>query len=941
MQKLLKISLLLLVTISAINKINAQPISPHLFGINAWMPDSTGSRFLNGPLHRNWGLVKQSKGQSVRVGGISLDRDMPTNYQYIKMVDSIRAVGMEPIIQVSYWGGKYTAKQAADLVHFLNVTHKKNIKYWCIGNEPDHKGSYNFTSASQVAPYLRSFASAMKAVDPSIKTIGPDCAWYNRTMMDPLTTPGGPHDITGKDQHGRYYIDIISFHQYPFKGEQTRSQVISELMGPGKFKDRLAELNSRLVKCDSHHGRTGSNKLKVGVTEANIAYHNKSDDNIYGLGTNSFIGAQFNAEMMGIAMRQGVEFINFWGFTNALGMVDNYNGNKIRPSYYHFQMVAENFKGNFCRGTSNQANVKTFGSKNSEQIVVLIMNQSSGTNHNYTVRLDNATVSGSNSLKLSIDAGVAKEYSSTIQNQSTTLLIFDSFGNIVKKCEYKLVGHADKNLPPSCKNYPPEVTVKASGPVSFCEGGNVVLSTTNVQGYTYQWKRDGTDIQAAKSATFTATTSGDYTVEVSSLGGKTLSAVTKVSVENVISEIVAEGKTEICAGSNVKLNAKTGAGYKYQWRRNSVDIPGATSSSFSATTAGSYRVAVTVGACTKISDNIFITVADPVATVTYKGALEFCKGESVVLEVATKETYKYQWKRDNSHIIGAINSTYKATTEGNYSVEVTESGCSKTSEPLAVITKTLNVSTTAESSLTFCEGDSVILTVSSSAANSYQWKNNGQNIPNATQKMYIAKTQGNFSVTVTGNGCSETSSELGTLMREMPSGDIFYSGNTQLCNKGTLKLTAPEGEDYIYQWEKNQEALAGENFQSLTVNEPGFYSVKISNFCGSTDLSAIHISECDFTGIGSDEDAVFSLFPNPTSGHVTIEMIANNTFEEDVLVEVISMSGQVLKSFRANNFRNGDSIERLELESSYAEGTYLVRISSGPHAVTKKIILSR
>jgi hypothetical protein len=940
MQKILKISILLLILFTT-KKAASQPIAPHFFGINAWMPDSTGSRFLNGQLHRHWGLIKKTKGQAVRVGGISLDRDMPTNYQYLKMVDSIRTAGMEPIIQVSYWGGKYTAKQAADLVNFLNVKHKKNIQYWCVGNEPDHKGSYNFSSASQVAPYIRSFASAMKAVDPNIKIIGPDCAWYNKTMLDPLTTPGGQHDITGKDQYGRYYIDIISFHQYPFKGEQTRSQVISELMTPGKFKDRLTELNTKLKKCDSHHGRSGSRKLKMAVTEANIAYNNRTDDNIYGLGTNSFIGAQFNAEMMGIAMMQEVEFINFWGFTNALGMMDNYNSNRLRPSYYHFQMLAENFKGNFCRGNSNQTNVKTFGSKNSEQIAVLIMNQSSGTNYNYTVRLENSSVTGSNPLKIKIDAGVAKEYSSTIQNQSTTLLIFDSFGNLVKKCEYKLVGNADKNLPPSCKTYPPQVSVKASGPVSFCEGGSVELSTTQISGYTYQWKRNGADIQGAKSSVYKVTTSGEYVVEVTSLGGKSTSPVTKVTAEQVLAEITSDGNAKICAGTSLKLNAKTGNGYKYQWRRNSVDIQGATSSSYSVTDPGSYRVAVTSGACTKISENIFVSVIDPLVAIVTEGSTELCNGGNVILKATEKVGNSYQWRRNDTPITGANSATLKVTNSGNYSLVVTESGCSKTSETIAVTVKNLNANATADGALTFCTGDSVLLKSASIAGNTYQWKRNGKNISGATQMNFIAKTEGEYTVTITGNGCSETSPALSVSVLEKPSGTITHSGNSQLCNSGTIKLTAPEGDDFIYQWEKDQMEVSGETSRFLIASEPGFYTVNISSFCGSSTLSAIHVTECDFTGVGSDEAAVFTLFPNPTSGLITIEMLANNNFEEEVLVEVINMAGQILHSFRANNFGNGDSIERLELDASWAEGAYLVRISSGPHAGTKKIILSR
>ncbi len=179
---------------------------------------------------------------------------------------------------------------------------KRKIKYWVIGNEPDH--AYQYTNASQVSVYLKAYASAMKAVDPTIVTIGPETAWYNANILNGLTTPGGPDDVTGKDTSGRYYLDIISFHVYPFGGKQTRNEVISKLTAAGSYESNITSLSSRLKTCNSYHGRTGNSVLKIAVTEANIGYLNPSTDDLTGLGGNSFIGGQFWIEMMGIAMKK-------------------------------------------------------------------------------------------------------------------------------------------------------------------------------------------------------------------------------------------------------------------------------------------------------------------------------------------------------------------------------------------------------------------------------------------------------------------------------------------------------------------------------------------------------------------------------------------------------------------------------------------------------------
>lgn len=463
-RKIVQISLLALGLIGAAKTVKSQTISSHLFGQNAWMPDTIGDAnactdppcLLYGKLHKNWENIKNSNASVVRFGGITPDKNMPTNYQYIKMIDSTRSKGMEPTIQVPFHNYRYTAQQAADIVHYINIVKGKNIKYWSIGNEPDL--GYSFTTAHQVATYIKQFASAMKNVDPTIQIIGPECAWFNRGIIDGLTDPGGPDDITGKDAAGRYYIDVISFHTYPFNGSQTRADVISKLKSTGSFNDNLVYLNGRISSCNTTHARTGTAKLKTGVTEANINWQNSSTDNLNGLGANSFIGAQFVAEMFGIAMKNEVEFINIWSVVEGnntalnIGYIDPTTGNK-KPLYHHFKMLAENFNGTYADGTTNQANVKAFGSKNSQVIQVMLMNQDLTNNYNYSVRLDNSTVTGSQPLKVNINAGLAIQYDETIPAQSTLLLTFNSAGVLIKKTEYSLTNHAAANLAPTVTQY--------------------------------------------------------------------------------------------------------------------------------------------------------------------------------------------------------------------------------------------------------------------------------------------------------------------------------------------------------------------------------------------------------------------------------------------------------------------------------------------------------
>ncbi|MFN3876450.1 MAG: hypothetical protein ACK4L7_11125, partial [Flavobacteriales bacterium] len=102
----------------------------------------------------------------------------------------------------------------------------------------------------------------------------------------------------------------------------------------------------------------------------------------------------------------------------------------------------------------------------------------------------------------------------------------------------------------------PSATITAGGPTAFCSGGSVVLSANTGTGLTYQWRRNGTAINGATAASYTATLAGTYTVVVTANGCSTTSAGTTVTVSAApTATIAAGGPTTFCAGGSVVLSA--------------------------------------------------------------------------------------------------------------------------------------------------------------------------------------------------------------------------------------------------------------------------------------------------------------------------------------------------------------------------------------------------
>lgn len=81
-----------------------------------------------------------------------------------------------------------------------------------------------------------------------------------------------------------------------------------------------------------------------------------------------------------------------------------------------------------------------------------------------------------------------------------------------------------------------------------------------------------------------------------------------VDESNLSAVITASGSTDICSTGAVTLYTTKVAGYRYQWRKDNHNIPGARKWKYTATTPGTYRVGIMdSSSCTVLSKSIRVT----------------------------------------------------------------------------------------------------------------------------------------------------------------------------------------------------------------------------------------------------------------------------------------------------------------------------------------------
>ncbi|MBX7240368.1 MAG: gliding motility-associated C-terminal domain-containing protein [Bacteroidia bacterium] len=380
--------------------------------------------------------------------------------------------------------------------------------------------------------------------------------------------------------------------------------------------------------------------------------------------------------------------------------------------------------------------------------------------------------------------------------------------------------------------------ISAAGNTTICQGNSVVLNGYGI-GLNYQWLNNNVTVPGATSNNYTATTPGNYSV-ILSFGGQcadtsaTLPVVVNPTPNATISPNTAQ---TICQGQSVGFTA--GGGGTYQWYQNGIAIPGATAANYTASQTGGYSVIATINGCTDSSPIVNVTV-QPVtnAAITAGGNTTFCQGGSVTLVGSGSGApgQVYSWTLLPNTPAGSSNSLV-VTQSGSYTFTLTANGCTSTSPATTV---TVNTQPTAGISpaapQTICQGQSVLFT--GTGGGSYQWYQNGVLIPGATGQTYTATQTGNYSVSVSSNGCTDESALTAVTVQPVANAAITAGGPLTFCQGGDVTLVGSGNNTpgQSYTWLQLPSTSAG-NSNSITVSQPGSY-VFILNSNGCADTSS-------------------------------------------------------------------------------------------------------
>lgn len=329
---------------------------------------------------------------------------------------------------------------------------------------------------------------------------------------------------------------------------------------------------------------------------------------------------------------------------------------------------------------------------------------------------------------------------------------------------------------------PPAITTQPTNQTG-CTGSDITLSVTATgTAITYQWRKGGLDISGATSDTYTiiAATAGDagnYDVVITGQCGNITSTAVNVTVDPNTSITAQPVNQTACIGTSATFTVTAvGPDLGYQWRKNSIDIPGAitnvyTIASVTAGDVGNYDVVI-AGTCgTATSNAVTLTIGSSLSITTQPANQSACLGGIANFSVtASGGGLTYQWQKDGVDITGATSSTLTinpvvAGSVGSYVVVINSScgsGLTSNAATLSLAPSTAIISQPQGQNV--CANTGASFSVTATGNNlTYQWRKDNNPIPGATGSTYsIASVTvgdvGNYDVVVTGDCGSDTSS---------------------------------------------------------------------------------------------------------------------------------------------------------------------------------------
>lgn len=464
----------------------------------------------------------------------------------------------------------------------------------------------------------------------------------------------------------------------------------------------------------------------------------------------------------------------------------------------------------------------------------------------------------------------------TLYFQFKQTILLDTPGNYQLKVFLHVSGDVNANNDTNTIQFQvfPNPVVNLGPDSTFCFGSTILLDASIPYG-NYFWSNQ------EMTPTISVDTSGTYWVRVTSpagcLASDTIVVITVPAPELV--SILLTNYGSACGTDSFKLSIPLVNGATYRWFMNgSMTADSAdTLSAFMATQTGTYSVQVTnATGCSTMMPDTAISISNlRQSPPTLSIQPELCEGDTLKLTASYMANVTYKWSGPGGYSDTGqqvIRSVSTPSMSGNYSVYAIKWGginycdTSITVTTMVVVNaRPVKAALGVAGNLSFCTGDSVMLSTTANPFRKYLWYKNGNPVsPNDTFNTFVAKSSGLYTVRVTDtNQCYNLMRDTTVVLNPKPiTSAITGNANVFVNTVHTYSVVNTTGS--IYQW------IVYSGIQS-----GGSTTNSISITWGSTpDYGGVRVVERSTAGcLGDTISKLITINANPDSLRLSVDTL--------------------------------------------------------------------
>lgn len=499
-------------------------------------------------------------------------------------------------------------------------------------------------------------------------------------------------------------------------------------------------------------------------------------------------------------------------------------------------------------------------------------------------------------------------------------------------------------------------TALPAGPINMCSG-NVTIYTTYVQGYTYQWTKNGVNIFQAINSSYMVTSSGNYACKVTSNGCMKTTNTVVVNFGVPTATIAANGGTTICTGGSTLLYIQPlPTNISFQWKKNNVAITGATLSSYQATTPGDYICEVTTSCGLATSNLITLTLsgAAPAIPSAVTGVLRPCAGSSgIIYSVSNVAGNSYTWNLPAGVTMVSGQGTNSITVNFsaafvNGSVSVTPvNGCGAGPARSVLLSKETPrtpgpISGTKDG---LCNISNAVFSIAATPnATTYLWTlpagatvNSGQGTTSITATFPSGFITGTVSVKA-GSACGYGAARNLTV-KGTPATPAAVNGPATVCANQQSVIyniaAVPGAATYTWTVPNGAIIVAGQGTTSITTNfasTSGLVRARASNSCGVGTFRNLSVNIVCREGESQLNNSLsLNIYPNPSKNYFLINV--SGVEEDDYTMTVTDIIGKEI-----SRSENNSALSPIEFGSEFAPGIYFVTVKCGEETKVMRLV---